>query len=720
MVDGAGGRVHLRKNMQNYIDVVTELAIDNVLTYSLGENQSVKVGARVVVTVSRRRYIGIVVALHQVKPTCRTLPVSKIIDTDSTFVGQSDIELWQWVATYYMCTLGAVYKAAMPAAYRTNTFKYSTEKIVRLSTSEELTQVVESLKRSPRQQDALLKFLELAEDSEVVTREQLLKSCTTLSVGELCKKGILEVVQTNVKLPPLKPMSTDTTPLYDAVAAKFTEKNIVMLYEKEAADKFTLFTKLIEQNPKQTLVLMPDSFTAEALFDKLNNHFGGGVVAYYPTLADSRRSIAYAQAAAEASIVVGARGAVLLPMHNLGLVIVDAEHDYNYKNSDSSPRLNARDVALVKASKADAKVLLCSETPTVESYYNATRGLWGMVTEQTSESRNVTFKVLERGKELLSLYLRRRIDDTIKSGKQALVFQNRRGFSQWVECGQCFEIPTCHHCNVSLTYHKTDNTLRCHYCGFHQPFTGHCTECGSDEMSFQGRGTERIEESLQRLFPGASIARIDYDSTRGKGSFEQLTATIATDCDIIVGTQMVVRGVDFSRVALVGIVNADNMLSQSDFRTSERAFSLLTMLSNRVNDGEVIIQTTKRLDAIIKSVEEQDLTTFYENEIKVRTAMNYPPAVRMINFTLRHKSQQQLFAAASHFEKLLRPTFGSRISPPFEPSIDRKLDHYIVEFYLRIERERSVVAAKEIVRTAIGSIRQAYPSLTITADVDPQ
>lgn len=705
--------------MGNYIDVITELALDNALTYALSDSQSVQVGARVIVTVSRRRYIGVVGALHQNKPSYRTLEVSEIIDTDETFVSQSDIDLWQWVARYYMCSIGTVYRAAMPHSFRTNTFTYSTEKQIQLATSDDLSEVVESLKGTPGQRQTLLKFMEIAEQHEVVPRAELLKTRTAISLNELVKKGILTVVQHNTAMKPLTKYNAESTPEYEAIHAKFESNQTLLLHEIEPIDKFRLFIKLIEENTAQTLLLMPDSFTAEAMYERLNDYFGGGIAAYYPTLSDSRRSVAYAQSRHEASVIVGARGAVLLPMQQLGLVIIEAEHDYNYKNSDSSPRLNARDVALVKAVRTGAKVLLCSETPSVESYYNATRGAWGLVTTVQTEKREVGFKVLERGKELLSIYLRRRVDETLKEGKQALIFQNRRGFSQWVECGNCFEIPTCHHCNVSLTYHKTDSTLRCHYCGFHQPFTEHCTECGSATMTFQGRGTERIEESLSHLFPDARIQRIDYDSTRGKGSFEQIAAAIATDCDIIVGTQMVMRGVDFSRVSLVGIVNADNMLSQSDFRTSERAFSLLTTLSNRIRSGEVIIQTTKRLDNVIKSVEQHNPVEFYEKEITLRTQMNYPPAVRMINFRLSHKSRQQLFAAATRFESLLRPTFGSRISPPFEPSIDRQSDYFIIEFYLRIERERSVVAAKEIVRTAIASMRQAVPSLIIAADVDP-
>lgn len=704
--------------MGSYIEVVTELALDNTLTYSVPDGQSARIGARVVVTVTGKRHFGVVVSIHDVKPAFRTLSVSQIIDTDRVYVNEIDIELWQWISQYYMCSLGAVYRAAMPISIRTNTFEYSTQKQVVLATEQDLNEVIESLNRSPKQQKTLLTYLDIAQDSGGVSVTELVESSSAQSLRELCKKDILRITQIHVELPPLLSHGSQPGELCRQILDKFDSKEIVLLHQKQPIDSFELYTQLIELN-SQTLILMPDSLAAEGLYERLKEHFKGGVVAYYPTRSDSLRSMAYAQASTEARVVVGVRGAVLLPMHALTLVIVDNEQDYNYKNSDSSPRINARDVALVKATRTGANVLLCSQAPTVESYYNATRGVWGLITVERTESAEVSFKVLERGRELLSIYLRNRIYETLQQGKQTLIFQNRRGFSLWVECENCFEIPTCHHCNVSLTYHKIDNTLRCHYCGYFQPYTGHCPECGSAMMGFQGRGTERIEESLSQLFPSAKISRIDYDSTRGKGALDQIAASIATDCDIIVGTQMVVRGVDLSRVSLIGIVNADNMLSQSDFRTAERAYSLLTLLSNRVPGGQMVIQTTKRLDSVIRSVESGDAQAFYERQLDERRQMNYPPWVRMVNFTLLHRDRDQLLSAATGFESLLRPTFGDRISPPFEPTVDRKADHHILEMYLRIERERSVVLAKQIVQTAIASIRQGYPSLTISADVDP-
>lgn len=714
--------------MGQYVEVVVELATPTTLTYST-TIENPQVGARVVVTVSRKRYNGVIIRVHNVKPSYRTISITEFIDNETTLVSRSDIELWEWVASYYITSLANVYKAAMPALIRNNSLNYSVQSYVEMQSKKHPDEILKILKRAPKQQQAFIRFIDLSQRYGKVRRGQMQEHVSAAILSELIKREILKIVQYDEELLPLTypnvVMNDTERSIMEQITEKFATKNNLLLFEREPIDKLNIYIELIRRTAaqgKQTLILLPDGYTAEPLVDRLREYMGNGVVAYYPTLTDHRRAMCYIQSQKQAGVVVGARGAVFLPMESLGLIIVEQEQDYAYKNRDSSPRLNVRDVALVKAAKVGARVLLTSQAPSIESYFNATRGEWAIIQTPLNPNRIIEFKVLERGKELLSKYLRKRIEQTIERGEQALIFQNRRGFSIWVECEQCGEIPTCQHCNVSLTYHKADNTLRCHYCGYQRPYSTHCPQCSGEQMAFQGRGTERIEESLHNIFPEANIARLDYDSTRGKGAFEQIAATVTTSlCDIVVGTQMVVRGLNFHNISLVGIVNADNMLSQSDFRTSERAYALLTQLSNSISQpsGEVIIQTTKRLDTVIASVEKRDYKTFYENELSQRKELNYPPFVRMMTFSLEHKSRETLLQASRQFETLLRPTFGNRLSSPFEPIIDKKSDYYILEFMLRIERSRSVVAAKEIVKSAISSMNQALPSLIITTDVDP-
>lgn len=716
--------------MELYVEVVVDQAVPTVLTYSVkAEHGNVVVGARVVVTVTTRRCVGVIIAVHHVKPDYKTIAIKEIIDTEgNSLLTAHDTELWQWVAQYYMVPLTVVYKTVMPAVFRSNSLVRKSQTYVEAADATiDMAQALESLKRAPKQEEMLVRFLDFSESQGRVSRSALVDGdeSRALALSQLCRKQILcqrEYPMVVPKVKRLPPVESDE--LFETINRELQSKT-VLFFERSHVDKQLLLRSMIErqvQAKKQTLILMPDNYSAESVYEELRAELGEGVVGYFPSMSQLSRSQAFLSSIDEAEVVVGARGAVFLPMRRLGLVVVDQEQDSGYKNRDSAPRMNIRDVAMVKAAKCGAKVLLMSEAPSVESYYNATRGLWSMVVNDVRQGRVINFTVLERGKEMLSSYLRRRVKEAIERGEQALIFQNRRGFSMWVECAVCMDIPTCENCNVSLTYHKTDNSLRCHYCGFHHPFTPVCGKCGSGTIEFQGRGTERIEESLQSIFAEARILRMDYDSTRGKGAFERIAAAVTTSsCDIIVGTQLVVRGLDFRNISLVGIVNADNLLSQADFRTSERAFILLTQLSNRIGttDGEVVIQTTKRLNEVIKSVEEREYKFFYENELAQRKQMNYPPFVRMINITFSHGDRSEVMKAADFFRKIMRPIFGNRLSPPFEPSVERQMNNYLLQCYIRVEREKSIVRAKELILASLQSMSKVFPSVGISLDVDP-
>lgn len=818
--------------MAIYADIIVPLAFRDTLTYALQEGGSVEPGCRVEVSIGRKNYIGVVMSLHDRKPERGTVrSINKVVDSVA-LVGRSELEMWQWIAEYYMCPLGEVMRAALPLEIRTNTYRAQTCLWLRMTSKARMDphRALDDLVRAPVQRKALLAFLEemltdifdhktpddmeprpvkqlekellrfaSCEDSRVilpdnevsgqdflceelltrgdkasrqlpdgekselcvrysdkllaqedaksiqlhdnkdiglsVMREKLLArdGVTPLAIRELVRRGILEsfempcALQAHDKMPELHKRELEATWLFQTVTQTHETHDNVLLYEPRMADKTGLYLLMAREciaRGEQMLILMPDQHSVGAMTERLQEVLSRRVEQYHSGVSDHARSRIFCSIESY-SVVVGTRSALFLPFRKLRYVVVDTEHDALHKSTDAQPRYNARDVAMMLGAKSGAKVLMTSEAPSVESYYNATRGVWKLCVAENDERSGgrPNFTVLERGRELLSQFLRGEIRRVLDRGQQAVVFQNRRGYSIYVECANCMEIPTCHQCNVSLTYHRSDNTLRCHYCGYRMPYSEVCPSCSSVAMQLQGRGTQRIEDSLVGMFPEAQIERLDYDTTRASGEFERIAHDFASaKSDIIVGTQMVLRGVDFSGVGVVGIVNADNLLCSSDFRASERAFQQLTYLANRAGCGEnsrVVIQTTQRLHPVIRAVEQGDFNGFYRAELEQRRELNYPPFVRLIAMKIRHADKGELVVIASRIEQLLRPVFGQRLSPPFEPVVDKTFGEHILEFYLRIERERSTVRAKEILAAAVATIRAEYRSIRVVVDVDP-
>lgn len=732
--------------MPTYADVILPIATPAPYTYRIAEGQSLQVGIRVVVPLGKsKRYIGIVASIHDMAPAKGTArEISQVVDL-KPIVTPRQIELWRWVAKYYMAPLGEVMKVAIPAALRDNSFSPPSFRAFRLSveirTQEQLHRLLESLKRAPAQQKALLSYMEVAEDE---VGEGWLESPPAIaktwfearedisydSVLKLYKRGVLESLEIPEdrwsKSHPVEIYAEERSAVFDSLEQEFLRFDTVLLFEKQPFEKSQLYLELIEKESHvqgTVLILQPDIFSATELEKRLRPALGDSLLMYHSRMSDSARSKAYMRSVNNPSsvrVVVGTRSALFLNFENLRLVVVEQEHDFSYK-SDSAPRFNGRDAAIVLASIHKVKSLMTSEVPTLESYYNCKSGRWGSVTVDGHMAR-AEFKVLERGKGLLSTYLRKRISEVIDQGNQVLIFQNRRGFASYIECSDCFHTPGCRSCNVTLTYHKTDNMLRCHYCGYSEPYPAVCGACGSVRVKEHGVGTQRIEESLSELFPDVAIARLDYDTTRRSGAFGEIASKFETgDSSIIVGTQLITKGIDFSNVALVAIANADNMFSAPDFRSSERAFRLLTMMSNRVgvSGAEVVIQTSQRTNPVITKVTAGDHIGFYEMELAQRRELFYPPTVRMALFSLRHIDRTVLFRAAERFDSLLRPVFGNRLSPAYEPQIERTHGLYILEVMLRIERNRSFEKAKEIALTAVESLRQGFSTLIIYADVDP-
>ena len=758
--------------MPQYADIVLPLATPAPYTYIVPEGMDVRVGARVTVALGKTKtYTGIVTRIHDDHPLKGTpRPIIELIDHEPV-VTRRQTELWKWVADYYMAPIGEVMRQGLPPEIRNNRFTPPAVAAVRmagaLKTEEDIHNAFESLRRSPAGRKAFAAYLEmLPEDSEgkpiitdapYVPRNVLSdrSGASTAVIVQLCLKGIFEQQQVPVsEFGNIAPSREDNIIAHSpsdeeaAIGAgleeNFKENGTILLHQRQYWDKEGLYRLLAEKyiaEGGQILILQPDIASTISLAARLSEVLGDMVALFHSRMTDHARSTLYYSMAtdpASTRIIVGTRGALFLPFAGLRLIVVESEQSFGYKQSENAPRYNARDVSLVVAASFGARCLLTSEAPSLESYYNTLIEKWGKVVFPLQDSPQKSgyentytiynsvppkFTVIERGKGLLSTYLKKRIAQVIERGHQVLIFQNRRGFASYMECTGCFHTPLCANCNVTLTYHKSTGSLTCHYCGYTVPYNEKCTACGNHSLVPHGIGTENIEQRLEEAFPDIPIARLDYDTTRRNGDF----LTIANDfadskSRILVGTQMIVNGIDFSNVALVAIANADNLLSAADFRTSERAFQLLTLLSNRVGakqGGEVIIQTSKRLDPVIIRVSNRDSDGFYTDELVQRQQMKYPPAVRMIMFTFRHSSRNTAQRAAAAFDEALRPVFGSRLSPGFEPAVDRTRGEYIIEVMLRIERNRSASKAKAILSGAVSAIRRKFSSVSLSVDVDP-
>lgn len=519
--------------------------------------------------------------------------------------------------------------------------------------------------------------------------------------------------------------------------------------------KASLLAELIRTQTKQgklTIIITPDTLTSQWMESELNHLLNetNGSSCRIGTFSSrhgesSRRNVFYGAQDGAYDLLIGTRGLLFQPYDSLklGLIIVDQEENFAYKNSDSAPRYNAKDVAIMLGKWCSADVLLVSQSPSIESYAMARGGKWHY---QTIDYRTITnndcitinnhnnqnlankitplFKILDRGKGLLSGYLLRRIKETTDMGKQVIIFQNRRGYAGYTECQECFFTPSCPHCSVSLTYHMSSNSMLCHYCGFSTMPISRCPACGSDAIKQSGIGTQRLEQDLGAQFPDLKISRLDTDNAQKKGALEEITYDFANqNSDIMVGTQLMLNGLDFSNVALVCIANADSMLMNNDFRASERAFALLTQLSNRINnnnqDSEIIIQTSKQNNPIIINAIKGELDRFYAQELEQRQKLHYPPSVRMMTIVMSSESLMSLNSAVKRCEQLLRPIFGNRLSPSYEPPVARIANRHYIHQMLRIERSRSIIKAKEILNTAINTLQQEHRDVRIYVDVDP-
>ena len=605
--------------------------------------------------------------------------------------------------------------------------------------------------RAPKQLELLLAYLDLKKDNDFITRTTLLKraSSTAAPLQALIEKEILIAEKRSVgriNRPDAFVKLDFTLSSYQEIAlqsirSQWNQQDVCLIRGVTGSGKTHLYIQLIAdaiQQGKQVLYLLPEIALTSQIIRRLQQHFGGGVGVYHSRFSGNERVEIWNEVrSGKIRVMLGARSALFLPFTDLGLIICDEEHDASYKQQDPAPRYHARDAAIYLAARHEAKVLLGSATPSLESFYHAQQGKYGYVelTQRFGAGELPSLQVIDtrailkedRTRISMTPPLMKRMEEVLAQKRQIILFQNRRGYSPYQLCILCGWIPQCEHCDVSLTYHKKSNQLRCHYCGSSYPLVQRCHACGHDQFGQRSFGTERIEEQLQLHFPKARIARMDVDTVKGKQAHDQLIQQFETgEVDILVGTQMVVKGLDFDRVDLVGILDADGLMHFADFRASERAFQLMEQVSGRAGrkqaNGQVLVQTSDPEHPILKWVAAHDYIGFYEAELKKREAFGYPPFSRMIRVLFRYKQQSVVEQAAQAWAKAMGATWQARMIGPAEPMIARIRDQFRMEVWLKLPRSaKSIAEAKGKIISSIYQFRKekSLARVDVVIDVDP-
>ena len=675
--------------MQRAIDVILPLAIRDCYTYSVPDGLSIPVpGTRVVVPLMNKAVRGVVLREHteQIDAVLadKIRPLTSIAD-DAPAVSAEQLALWQWMSSYYMCSLGEVMAAALPGGLD--------------------KRLMDPPKRSR-------------------------KSAKPYS-------GPIEPMHA---LSPIQAKSIDSIESFWSVG-----KQIVLLHGVTSSGKTDLYIHLIQKQleaGKNVLYLVPEIALTTQLTSRLQCIFGDKLIVYHSRFTDAERELRYKQISAFNSqhsdnyVVLGARSAIFLPIAELGLIIMDEEHDPSYKQAEPNPRYHARAAAIMLAHIHQAKVLLGTATPSIESYYLAQKGVYGLVTITERfggvELPDIRLVDLRRQYERKEMYghfsdpLVEQIQQCLADGKQVILFQNRRGYAPQIQCTQCGQPPRCVQCDVAMTYHKREHELRCHYCGYHTPLPPVCPQCGG-ELQAIGFGTERIEDEIQHLFPETRVLRMDLDTTRNKNAYEDIINAFARhECDILVGTQMITKGLHFDDVRLVAVLNADPLFNQPDFRAYERAYQMLEQVAGRAGrkgtKGEVWIQTFDPTNAVLGMVRLHDYEALYRQQIAERELFHYPPFYRVMRLQMRDHNGVRVHRVATELQTYLTRIFGPRVSAVIIPSVERVQAYTIRELTLRIEAGANMDEAKRRLKEAIDHIWSMKPNKNtkIIVDIDPQ
>ncbi len=819
--------------MPNFAETLLPLALPGTYTYRIPDGMKLSIGMRVLVPFGRKKiFTAIVMSLHDREP--KGYDVKEILSTldDRPIVRHPQLDFWQWIADYYLCYMGEVYKAAVPSGLKVESettisvnpdfeesepgqltdrervildftaqrgrvqiaeiakatgfktvernvshlleqdalhvservidnYRPKTEACVRLAFAheeeEKLHDFFDQLKRAPKQESLLLAYLDMSRwlqggDIKEVSKENLLKRAgvSNAVLHEAVKRGLFEIYKKEINRfaelgnvleePPT--LSEEQRRAYGEIHQSMRQHAITLLHGVTSSGKTSVYMHLIAdalQLGKQVLYLVPEIALTTQLTRRLRRVFGDRLLIYHSKFSDNERVDIWKRLleSNEPCVVIGVRSSVFLPYSNLGLVIVDEEHDSSYKQQDPAPRYNGRNAALILAQMHGAKTVLGSATPAIEVYHLALEGKYGLVKLLTryGDIQMPEVKVIDtldarKRREMHGMFSNELIANcrkALKDNEQVILFQNRRGYSPMVRCKECGWVPKCENCDVSLTYHKHNRSLVCHYCGYTIPLPDLCPACQLPGIEIVGYGTERIEDDIDAVFPGEKISRMDLDTTRSKNSYDRIIDEFSNHrTNILVGTQMVTKGLDFDAVSIVGILNADTMINFPDFRSHERAFDMLEQVSGRAGrahkQGQVIIQTSQPDHEVIKFVQAHDYEGFYHHEMADRQQFGYPPFTKVINIYLKHREDATVGELAVRYSGLLRQVFGSRVLGPMAPFVARVQNLYIRQITLKMETAASMTKVKKILRDLYEQMIAAdarMKAVRLYYDVDP-
>ena len=813
----------------HFVEVILPLSLAKTFTYSVSEAEFhyIKIGMRLAVPFGKSKiYTALVIEIHQNKPTLyEAKEIDQILD-EKPIVTEIQIAHWQWIASYYMCAIGDVYRGAMPSALllesetvisqKTDlvvdtsllsddeflvyealqqqsslkvqdimsilnkknifpviqklidknilvlqeeiqeTYKPKLVRYVRLhpkyESNEGLSELLETLKSANKQKEIVLNYFQLsAVEKKPITVKKLVEAANSSSaiVKALIEKEIFEdyflqedrVNFTGKIREDQLQLSSAQQKAFEEIKESFIQREVCLLHGVTSSGKTEIYIKLIEEyleTGKQILYLLPEIALTTQLVGRLRTYFGNKVAVFHSKYNNNERIEVWNQVlinSEKAQVVIGARSSLFLPFYNLGFIIVDEEHEQTFKQVDPAPRYHARDAAIVLAHSHKAKVLLGSATPSIETYFNAKSDKFGLV-EISERFGNVMMPNIELV-DLKDKYFRKKmtghfsdvlieeINIALSLGEQVILFQNRRGYSPVIECITCGHVPQCQQCDVSLTYHKHKNQLRCHYCGYTMAKPTHCHSCSSVDLTTKGFGTEQIEQELVSIFPNSKIGRMDQDTTRGKFGFEKIIDSFKNrEMDILVGTQMLAKGLDFDNVSLVGIMNADNMLYHPDFRAFERSFQMMTQVAGRAGrsekQGKVVIQTYNPNHNTIQQVTMNNYIGMYKEQLYDRQIYKYPPYFRIIKLTLKQRDYNKLKEGSMWLYQVMSQNLNMPVLGPEEPAISRIRNEYIRTIIIKIPQNTSIVNTKKTIQKMLNGFEAVaqYRAIKVTSNVD--
>ena len=749
-----------------YVDVILPLPLEGLFTYSLPDafRSRVTFGMRVLVPLGKSKtYTAMVARVHDENPSFKVRDIIDVLDSSPMIFAQQG-DFWRWISEYYMSPIGEVYKAALPSGLKQEEgYRPKTETFVTLSpqyqSEQALHLAIDSLKRAAKQQTMLLSFLELTGidnlgsfDEIEISRDELINHShgNSAILKALTDRGILRTFQKEVgrlnhggephpeKIHPLSDIQQEA---YNQILFQFLNKNVTLLHGVTSSGKTEVYIHLIQKTideHKQVLFLLPEIALTVQMMERLQRVFGNRLGIYHSKYSDAERvEIWQKQLSANPyDIILGARSACLLPFRNLGLVIVDEEHETSFKQQDPAPRYNARDAAVVLASMHKAKTLLGTATPSMESYYNAKTGKYGYVQMtqryqgiQLPEIRVVDTKDLQRRKMMrgpFSPMLLASVREALERDEQVILFLNRRGFAPMIECHTCGWVPRCNNCDVPLVVHRNENLMTCHYCGATYTIPNTCPSCEESNLRSKGYGTERIEQYISQLFPEARVARMDLDTTRTRNAYERMINDFSHGrTNLLIGTQMVSKGLDFKKVSVVGIVNADSMFNYPDFRAYEHAFMMMAQVSGRAGrqgrQGLVILQTKSPDLPLVRHVVNNDYLTFYRELLDERRAFHYPPFYHLIYVYMKHRDERVVDSASLELGSRLREVFGDRVLGPDKPAVSRVKQLNIRKIMLKLEKGISLQQVRDHLRAIQTTMLKdsRYGAIQMYYDVDP-